>query len=202
MGNKQSDRFFNYYSPWGDFNLRDSIKKAGFSIEEITDVFLTHLHFDHVGGATYRNGEFIETTFPKASYWTNKKHWQWATEPNAFVKPHENYSIAKELPFKICYADGHTEKQMLPIVKYQEKTIVFMGDLLPTVGHIPLPYIMSYDTRPLISLQEKSVFLEKAATNGWYLFLEHDAHHQIITVEHTEKGVRLKNTYSFNELFN
>lgn len=223
MGNKQSDKFYSHFNPWGDFNLKDSIYKAGFSIEDITDVFLTHLHFDHVGGATYRKGELIETTFSNAKYWTNKKHWQWATEPNSrekasfltenllplsqsgqlqFIKPHDNYSTSEELPFAICYADGHTEKQMLPVLKYKEKTVVFMGDLLPTVGHIPLPYVMGYDTRPLLTLQEKSVFLDKAATNNWYLFLQHDAHNQIITVKHTEKGVRLKKIYSFNELFN
>lgn len=188
MGDKQSEKFFSYYNPWGNFNLKKSIQEAGFSTEDITDVFLTHLHFDHVGGATFRKGALIETSFPKATYWTNKKHWQWATEPNArekasfltenlepiqqsgqlqFVTPHANYSLSKEVPFAICYADGHTEKQMLPIIEYQGKTVVFMGDLLPTAGHIPLPYVMGYDTRPLITMEEKSMFLEKAADNNW-----------------------------------
>ena len=223
MGNKQSDKFYKYYYRWGNHNLKDSINKAGFSLSDVTDVFLTHLHFDHVGGATLRKNHNIETTFMNANYWTNKNHWNWAISPNArekasfleenlkplessgqlkFVAPHKNYSQSKELPFAICYADGHTEKQMLPILNYQGKTLVFMGDLLPTLGHIPLPYVMGYDTRPLLTLEEKHIFLDKAATHNWYLFLQHDAHNEIITVQHTEKGVRLKQTYSFNELFN
>jgi len=223
MGNKQSEKFYSHYNRWGSHTLMDSIQSLGFSGKDITDVFLTHLHFDHVGGATHRNGEAIKTTFSNAIYWTNKLHWQWATKPNArekasfltenlqpivesgqlqFVAPNINYGNSKELPFAICYIDGHTEKQMLPIVQYQEKIIVFMGDLLPTVGNIPLAYVMGYDTRPLLTLQEKSVFLEKAATNNWYLFLQHDAHNEVITVRHTEKGVRLKEIFSFNELFN
>ncbi len=223
MGDKQSDKFFSYYNPWGDFTLENSIHKAGFSLDEITDVFLTHLHFDHVGGATVQNQECIQTTFSRATYWSNQKHWNWAIKPNArekasflkenleplessgqlqFVSKHQNYSKSSDLPFAICYADGHTEKQMLPIIEYKGKTIIFMADLLPTLGHIPLPYVMGYDTRPLLTINEKSAFLEKAATNNWYLFLQHDAHNEIITVQHTEKGVRLNQTYSFNELFN
>lgn len=223
MGNKQSEKFYKYYYRWGNYDLRDSICKAGFSTADITDVFLTHLHFDHVGGATVRENDTIETAFKNANYWTNKNHWEWAVHPNArekasflkenleplassgqlqFVPTHQNYTQSQELPFAICYADGHTEKQMLPILNYQGKTLVFMGDLLPTLGHIPLPYVMGYDTRPLLTLEEKRVFLEKAATHNWYLFLQHDAHNEIITVQHTEKGVRLKQTYSFNELFN
>lgn len=223
MGDKQSEKFYSHYHRWGNHSLKKSIQNAGFSANDITDVFLTHLHFDHVGGGTYRKDEKIQTTFSNANYWTNKQHWQWAIKPNArekasfltenlqpildsgqlqFVAPHKNYSDSKELPFAICYVDGHTEKQMLPIMQYKGKTIVFMGDLLPTVGNIPLAYVMGYDTRPLLTLQEKSVFLEKAATNNWYLFLQHDAHNEIITVQHTEKGVRLKKIFSFNELFN
>jgi len=223
MGNKQSDKFYSYYHRWGDHDLKKSIHKAGFSMGDITDVFLTHLHFDHVGGATSRTANGIETTFFNASYWTNKKHWDWAIHPNArekasflkenlepledsgqlqFVPTHQNYTKSNEFSFAICYADGHTEKQMLPILNYQGKTIVFMGDLLPTAGHIPLAYVMGYDTRPLLTLNEKSLFLEKAASNNWLLFLQHDAHNEIITVKHTEKGVRLNQTYSFNELFN
>jgi len=223
MGNKQSDKFYSYYHRWGDHDLKKSIHKAGFSMGDITDVFLTHLHFDHVGGATSRTANGIETTFFNASYWTNKKHWDWAIHPNArekasflkenlepledsgqlqFVSTHQNYTKSNEFSFAICYADGHTEKQMLPILNYQGKTIVFMGDLLPTAGHIPLAYVMGYDTRPLLTLNEKSLFLEKAASNNWLLFLQHDAHNEIITVKHTEKGVRLNQTYSFNELFN
>ncbi len=223
MGNKQSEKFYSYYHRWGNFSLEKSIQKLGFSMDEVTDVFFTHLHFDHVGGATYRKEDIIETTFSNANYWSNKEHWDWAVNPNyrekaSFLKenlqpivesgqlkmvtPNENYNQCKELPFGICYVNGHTEKQMLPILQYKDKTIVFMGDLLPTIGHIPLPYVMGYDTRPLITIEEKKAFLEKAAINNWYLFLQHDAHHEIITVQQSITGIRLKESYSFNELFN
>lgn len=225
MGHKQSDKFYSHFCPWGDFSLRKSIHKLGFGLSDITDVFLTHLHFDHVGGATFRDkNNSIETLFPRATYWSNRKHWEWATSPNdrekaAFLSenlqplhqsgqldyvsiPQENYSKSPELPFKINFVDGHTEKQMLPMVQFQGKTIVFMADLLPTAGHIPLPYVMGYDTRPLQTLVEKKVLLEAAATHNWYLFMEHDAHNEIITVKHTERGVRLNKTYTFDQLFN
>ena len=220
MGNKQSDKFYSYYNLWGDFSLEKSINKLGFGVSEITDVFLTHLHFDHVGGATIRNkNNSIETLFNKATYWSNQEHWNWAIDPNdreraSFLsenlKPLKEsgqlqfISSAKEeyFPFNIHLMDGHTEKQMLPSVQYKGKTLVFMADLLPTAGHIPLPYVMGYDTRPLLTIKEKKEFLNAAATNEWYLFLEHDAHNQIITVKHTEKGVRLDKTYTFEQLFN
>ncbi len=226
MGHKQSDQFFGYYSPWGSFNLEDSVKKAGFSMDEVTDVFLSHLHFDHVGGAVQWNKDrsAYEMAFKNAHFWTNKKHWDWATKPNArekasFLKENllpieaagqlrflrDNTQVverASDFNFEVFYADGHTEKQMLPMIQYQGKTLVFMGDLLPTTGHIPLPYVMGYDTRPLLTLKEKAYFLDLAATHGYYLFLEHDAHHEVITVKHTEKGVRLDQVFAFSELFN
>jgi glyoxylase-like metal-dependent hydrolase (beta-lactamase superfamily II) len=226
MGHKQSDQFFGYFSPWGPFNLKDSVKKAGFSMDEVTDVFLSHLHFDHVGGAVQWNKDrsAYEMAFKNAHFWTNKKHWDWATKPNArekasFLKENllpieaagqlrflrDNTQVverASDFNFEVFYADGHTEKQMLPMIQYQGKTLVFMGDLLPTTGHIPLPYVMGYDTRPLLTLKEKAYFLDLAATHGYYLFLEHDAHHEVITVKHTEKGVRLDQVFAFSELFN
>tara|TARA_B110000037_G_scaffold209963_1_gene259694 strand:- start:2160 stop:3020 length:861 start_codon:yes stop_codon:yes gene_type:complete len=226
MGHKQSDQFFGYYSPWGSFNLEDSVKKAGFSMDEVTDVFLSHLHFDHVGGAVQWNKDrsAYEMAFKNAHFWTNKRHWDWATKPNArekasFLKENllpieaagqlrflrDNTQVverASDFNFEVFYADGHTEKQMLPMIQYQGKTLVFMGDLLPTTGHIPLPYVMGYDTRPLLTLKEKAYFLDLAATHGYYLFLEHDAHHEVITVKHTEKGVRLDKVFAFSELFN
>ena len=226
MGHKQSNQFFGYYSPWGPFNLKDSVKKAGFSMDEVTDVFLSHLHFDHVGGAVQWNKDrsAYEMAFKNAHFWTNKKHWDWATKPNArekasFLKENllpieaagqlrflrDNTQVverASDFNFEVFYADGHTEKQMLPMIQYQGKTLVFMGDLLPTTGHIPLPYVMGYDTRPLLTLKEKAYFLDLAATHGYYLFLEHDAHHEVITVKHTEKGVRLDQVFAFSELFN
>ena len=226
MGNKQSDKFFGYYHLWGNDTLDGSLKKHGFHRDDVTDVFLTHLHFDHCGGCVDWNSNKTgyQTAFKNAQYWSNKNHWQWATQPNNREKasflseniiPMESSGQLKftslptnhllqnsELGFDIFFADGHTEKQMIPLIKYKDKTIAFMADLLPTVGHLPLPYIMGYDTRPLISLDEKEKFLNLAANHNYYLFLEHDAHNQIITVQHTEKGVRLKNTYSTEDIFN
>jgi glyoxylase-like metal-dependent hydrolase (beta-lactamase superfamily II) len=226
MGNKQSDKFFGYYYPWGDFTLEKSLKEKGFHKDDITDVFLTHLHFDHCGGAVQRskNRTGCEPTFKNATYWSNKKHWNWATKPNRREKasflsenilpiqesgqlkfvgdPKETFSTANELDFGIFFADGHTEKQMIPLIDYKGKKIVFMADLLPTAGHLPLPFVMGYDTRPLLTLPEKEMFLNMAADNNYYLFLEHDAHNPIITVKHTEKGVRLNECFTIDELFN
>lgn len=225
MGNKQSDKFFSYYYRWGDYSLDTSLKKAGFHRDDITDVFMTHLHFDHCGGSVQWNDKHTgyEPAFKNAVFWTNKPHWQWATEPNArekasFLKenlmpmeesgqlafvemPDSAYGSSTELNFDILYVNGHTDKQMIPHIQYKGKTLVFMADLLPTVGHIPLPYVMGYDTRPLLTLPEKKTFLKKAADEEYFLFLEHDAHQEICTLQHTEKGVRLKNTYSFDEIF-
>ena len=226
MGDKQSEKFYQHFDRVGGSNLVKAIRAHGFSEQEVTDVFLTHLHFDHVGGATIRDQQNrILPTFINATYWSNQEHWDWAVvHPNprekaSFLEENliplkkssqlrfidqtsENYTKCSQLPFSIIFANGHTEKQMLPMIEYQGKTLVFMADLLPTIGHIPLPYIMSYDTRPLITLAEKEVFLKKAAQNNWYLFLQHDARNQIITVKETEKGVRLDKTFIFNDLFN
>ena len=220
LGNKQTDKFFRYYYLFGDFSLDNSLKKHGFHRGDITDVFLTHLHFDHCGGAIERNKENqLRPAFKNAKFWSNQKHWNWATKPN----PREKASFLSEniLPieqsgqlnfvhlnskqdvgFEVLFMDGHTEKQMLPKLQYQDKTIVFMADLLPTVGHIPLPYVMGYDTRPLLTIKEKEVFLNEAADKNFYLFLEHDAYNEICTVKHTEKGVRLKETHKFTDIFN
>ncbi|GAA4942327.1 MBL fold metallo-hydrolase [Algibacter agarivorans] len=226
MGNKQSEKFFGYYFPWGDFSLDTSLKMHGFHRDDITDVFMTHLHFDHCGGSIQwnKNKTGYEPAFKNAHFWSNKDHWLWATQPNrrekaSFLKenimPMEdsgqlkftslpNDAILKnsELGFDIFFADGHTDKQMIPLINYKGKTIAFMADLLPTVGHLPIPYVMGYDTRPLLTLDEKEVFLNMAAEKNYYLFLEHDAHNEIITVQKTEKGVRLKNTYTTQDIFN
>ena len=219
IGDKQSEKFFSYYFLHGDDTLEKSLAKYGFTPEYITDMFLTHLHFDHCGGGIKWNKDRtgFEPVFPNATYWSNRRHWKWATEPN----PREKASFLKEniLPmqelgllkfvedenfdlFDIIYVDGHTDQQMLPKINYQGKTIVFMADLLPSIGHIPLPYVMAYDTRPLITMDEKARFLKEAADNGYYLFFEHDAVNELCTVKHTEKGVRLDKTYAFNEVFN
>ncbi|MDB4402305.1 MBL fold metallo-hydrolase [Algibacter sp.] len=226
MGNKQSDKFYSYYHPWGDFNLDKSLKAHGFHRDDITDVFVTHLHFDHCGGSIQWNKDktAYEPAFKNAHFWSNKDHWKWATEPNrreraSFLKeniipmeesgqlkftslPEDNLLKNSELSFDIFFANGHTDKQMIPLIKYQDKTIAFMADLLPTAGHLPIPYVMGYDTRPLLTLDEKEIFLNMAAEHNFYLFLEHDAHNEIITVQKTEKGVRLKNIYTTQDIFN
>ena len=226
MGNKQSDKFFGYYSLWGSHSLDKSLAKYGFHRDDITDVFLTHLHFDHCGGSVQWNkGKTgYEVAFKNAKYWTNENHWDWATKPNLREKasflsenilpiqesgqlnfmqlPEGDFIEKSELDFGVYFVDGHTEKQMIPHIKYQDKTICFMADLIPTVGHLPLPYVMGYDTRPLLTMPEKSKFLNAAVENNYHLFLEHDAHNEIITVEQTEKGVRLKEVFSCDEVFN
>lgn len=226
LGNKQSDKFFGYYYLYGDASLDRSLKKLGFGKDDITDVFLTHLHFDHCGGSIQFNKDKTgyEPAFKNAKYWSNKDHWQWATEPNArekasFLKenilpieesgqlhfidlPTDDYLEASPLDFGILFVNGHTDRQMIPHINYKGETLVFMADLLPTTGHIPLPYVMGYDTRPLLTLDEKEKFLDLAADNKYKLFLEHDAHTEICTVKHTEKGVRLDKKYTFNQIFN
>lgn len=225
MGNKQSDKFFGYYYLWGNDSIDKSLKNLGFHRDDITDVFMTHLHFDHCGGSVQWNKDKTgyEPAFKNAHFWTNAAHWKWATQPNNREKasflaeniqplkesgqlknillPEDRLLKNSELGFDIFFADGHTEKQMIPLIKYQDKTIAFMADLLPTVGHLPLPFVMGYDTRPLLTLDEKEAFLNMAANQNYYLFLEHDAHHQIITVKHTEKGVRLDQAFNSKDIF-
>ena len=221
MGNKQSDKFFGYYYQFGDYSLDTSLASHGFHRDDITDVFLTHLHFDHCGGSIQwnKNQTGYEPAFKNAKFWSNQEHWNWATHPN----PREKASFLEEniLPiqesgqlnfisensfqqvgFNVLKMDGHTEKQMLPKIFYQGKTIIFMADLLPTTGHIPVPYVMGYDTRPLLTIKEKEDFLNEAADNEYFLFLEHDAYSEICTVQHTNKGVRLKETHKFKDIFN
>jgi len=218
IGNKQSDKFFSYYQPHGEITLQQSLEKAGFSVSDITDVLITHLHFDHVGGAVVNTPSGLAPAFPNAVYWSNKAHWQWAMQPNerekaSFLKEnilpiqesgHLKYTKEGEelFPgFSIMYSSGHTDAMMHPHIKYKEKTIVYMADLLPTTGHIPLPYVMGYDTRPLITLEEKEKFMNTAAEQEYILFLEHDSIHECCTVEKTEKGVRLKSTFALSEYF-
>lgn len=219
MGSKQDERFFRHYGLWGDHSLEKSLGAAGFSPDDVTDVFLTHLHFDHCGGAVKwnKNRTGYELTFRNATYWSNKTHWEWATRPNVREKasflsenlfPIEKsgrlrfvstsgaaFTAESELGFGILFVDGHTEKQMIPHIVYKDKTIVFVADLLPTAGHLPLPYIMGYDVRPLETLKEKKTFLAQAADNNFLLFMQHDAHNPLISVQHTEKGVRLLETF-------
>ena len=225
MGNKQSEKFFGYYSLWGTHTIDKSLAQFGFHRDDITDVFMTHLHFDHCGGSVQWNKDRTgyEVAFKNAKFWTNENHWDWATKPNAREKdsflsenilpmqesgqlnfiqrPDSDFIAQSELNFGIFFVDGHTEKMMVPHIQYQNKTICFMADLLPTAGHIPLPYVMGYDTRPLLTLPEKEKFMNAAADNNYYLFLEHDAHNEIIMVEKTERGVRLKEVFKTSEIF-
>ncbi len=219
LGNKQDEKFFSHYYLHGADTLDSSLAKAGFSKDDITDVFLTHLHFDHVGGAVVRENGELKLAFKNATYWSNKKHWDWAISPN----PREKASFFKEniLPIQesgklkfienkdgvhftkniqVRFANGHTEAMMLPQFNYKGRTWVYMADLLPSVGHIPLPYVMSYDMFPLKTLAEKAAFLEEAASNEYILFLEHDPVNECCTVQHTEKGIRLAKTFSLAEL--
>ncbi len=218
IGNKQDEKFLSHYDLHGDDSLMTSLSKAGFSPDDVTDMFLTHLHFDHCGGGLKKEGEKISLTFKNAKYWSNADHWQWATQPN----PREKASFLKEniLPmqesghlnfvdvnkpssfsqFDIFYASGHTDKMMVPKVKYKDKTICFVADLIPSASHIPLPYVMSYDTRPLITMTEKEQFLKEAADKGYVLFFEHDPVHECCTVKNTEKGVRLDRVFPLKDI--
>lgn len=234
MGNKQSEKFFGYYSLWGNHSLDKSLAKYGFNSDDITDVFMTHLHFDHCGGSVNWNATKTgyEVAFKNAKFWTNDNHWEWAIKPNArekasflsenilpilesgqlnFIKRPESdfghedegrtgVAISDELGFGIFYVNGHTEKMMLPHIEYRDKTIVFCADLIPTAGHLPIPYVMGYDTRPLLTLPEKTKFLNAAVEKNYYLWLEHDAHNQIITVENTEKGFKLKEVFNCEDI--
>lgn len=218
IGNKQDQRFFQHYYLHGDDSLTKSLNALGFSEGDVTDMFLSHLHFDHCGGGVKNEGDKLELVFKNAKYWSNADHWKWATQPNArekasFLKEnilpmqesgHLNFiDISKPSPFSqfdLFYASGHTDKMMIPKIKYKDKIICFVADLLPSVGHIPLPYVMGYDTRPLITIDEKEKFLKEAAVNNYVLFLEHDSVNECCTVKETERGVRLDRTFSLKEI--
>jgi glyoxylase-like metal-dependent hydrolase (beta-lactamase superfamily II) len=224
IGNKQSEKFYSYYFLFGSTSLDSELKRLGYERDDITDVFLTHLHFDHCGGAIERRSSdgMLVPAFKNAKFYSNKNHWKWATEPN----PREKASFLKEniqpiqesgqlemigrsgndrTPWiegiELFFADGHTESQMIPILNYKGQKLAFMADLLPSTGHIPLPYLMGYDTRPLLTLDEKSRFLSWAADEDVVLFLEHDFESECCTVQHTEKGVRLKNKGALSDFF-
>jgi glyoxylase-like metal-dependent hydrolase (beta-lactamase superfamily II) len=210
LGDKQDDKFFGFYDLHGTATLIGSIKNAGFSPEDITDVVLTHLHFDHVGGAVKYNTDrsVLLSTFPNATYWSNDSHWQWATDPN----PREKASFLKEniLPIKasgqlkfiendnspfanidFIHVNGHTEQMMLPAIRYKNQTILYAADLIPSSFHLPLPWIMSYDVRPLLSMQEKESVLKKAVEEKYILLFEHDPVYEAAVVEQTEKGIKI-----------
>tara|TARA_A100000164_G_scaffold318916_1_gene300205 strand:+ start:264 stop:1124 length:861 start_codon:yes stop_codon:yes gene_type:complete len=223
MGTKQGNSFFRHYSLWGDHSLERSLAKEGFHPEDITDVFLTHLHFDHCGGAVKKTlSGLLVPAFKNALFWVHKSHWDWAVNPN----PREKASFLKDnilplkesgqlrfidglgpiiletpFPFSIQLIDGHTEKQMLPLINYRDKKILFAADLVPTVGHLPIPYVMGYDTRPLLSLQEKELILKDMFDQDALIFLEHDPYHELISLQRTEKGIRMENHFKFKSYF-
>ena len=237
IGSKQDAKFFGHYHLHGEDTLDTSLAAYGFHRDDITDVFLTHLHFDHCGGSIVREGDRLVPAFKNAAYWSNQRHWQWAVEPNdrekaSFLK--ENILPIQEsgqlrfisglpyaailgpgslpegpltqvdstiLPeFSIRMVGGHTDAMMLPQISYKGKTIVFMADLLPSVGHIPIPYVMAYDMFPLTTLAEKKTFLTEAASQEYVLFFEHDPVNECCTLQQTEKGIRSARTFKLSEL--
>jgi glyoxylase-like metal-dependent hydrolase (beta-lactamase superfamily II) len=219
LGDKQNEKFFSFYFLSGNDSLKKSIENAGFSMEQITDVFLTHLHFDHCGGAIVRdksNDKFIPA-FPNATYWSNQNHWNWAVHPNnrekaSFLKENilpieesgqlkflnDGDFIIPELDF--ITVNGHTEAMMLPRIKYNDLTVLYMADLIPSIGHLPLPYIMGYDVRPLMTLTEKELILTEAVNKNYTLFFEHDPLIECCTLENTDRGIRAKSTFTLNEI--
>ncbi len=216
LGDKQDEKFFSHYHRWGEHSIEGSIKNAGFESGDITDVFFTHLHFDHCGGAVIRKGGRLVPRFENASFWVNKDHWSWATSPNSREKASflpENILPLKDsgklnlidggenpLGFDILTVSGHTEKMMLPLLKFKNKTIVFVSDLIPTAGHIRVPFIMGYDTRPLLTLREKASFLEKASKNGFLLFLQHDINNEIIELKKENNKFKLNKTFKLGDI--
>lgn len=222
MGNKQDAKFRSHFHPHGEATLETSLRGKGFTTADITDVFLTHLHFDHCGGAVVRTpDDKLTLACPNATYWSNEAHWDWAVTPNArekasflkenilpiqesghlqFVDPIQGVPDALPAFREIIFADGHTEKMMVPVLAYKGRTVAYMADLLPSVGHVPLPYVMSYDMRPLVTLSEKEQVLRRAAEENWVLLLEHDPTVEACTVQLTDRGVRVADTLRLDEL--
>lgn len=219
IGNKQDQKFFSYYYLHGNATLDSSLAALGFHRDDITDIFLTHLHFDHVGGAVTRNGDSLTPTFKNATYWSNQQHWDWAINPN----DREKASFLKEniLPiqqsgqlqfvegadgdpftsnFDIRYVYGHTDAMMLPLITYKNKNILYMADLLPSVGHLPMPYVMAYDMFPLKTLAEKKLFLNEAVEKDYILYFEHDPINECCTLQQTEKGIRVKDVFKLSDI--
>lgn len=226
MGDKQSEKFFSYYYMHGDDNLDKSLARYGFNRNDITDVFLTHLHFDHCGGAIKKENDKLVSAFKNADFWSNARHWEWATQPN----PREKASFLTEniIPIQetgrlkfienrtnvangldeanfspnmsILFADGHTDAMMLPKLRYKNKTIIYMADLLPSIGHIPLPYVMAYDTRPLVTMREKQIFLEEALDKDYILFFEHDPVNECCTLKASDRGIRVDEVFRLSDI--
>lgn len=219
MGTKQDEKFFSHYYPHGEDSIATNLAKYGFSTDDITDVFLTHLHFDHCGGAIVREGDKLVPAFKNATYWSHKKHWQSAIAPNA----REKASFLKEniLPIqesgqlrfldlsdgdewiediRVRFCQGHTDYMMLPQINYNGTTLLFCADLLPSTAHISLPWVMAYDMRPLDSLNEKTRLLNEAVANNWILFFEHDPVNECCSLQQTERGIRTKATFNLQDI--
>jgi glyoxylase-like metal-dependent hydrolase (beta-lactamase superfamily II) len=219
IGDKQDEKFMGHYHLHGDDSLDKSLNKLGFHRSDITDVFLTHLHFDHCGGSIIREGEKLKPAFENATYWSNDKHWEWAVHPNdrekasflkenilpiqesgqlKFIETEDGVAFTEHM--KVRFAYGHTDAMMLPQIEYKGRTIVYMADLLPATAHIPLPYVMAYDMFPLQTLKEKKAFLEEALAGDYILYFEHDAQNECCTLQQTEKGIRVSETFKLSEL--
>ena len=219
LGEKQDEKFFAHYDRSNEVSLSSSINSLGFSIDDITDVFFTHLHFDHCGGATAREGDKIIPVFKNAKFWCSKSHWDWATvNPNPREKAsflNENImplkesgqlnlfdstSLVADLGLEFISVDGHTEKMSLPKINYKGNLILFASDLVPTSGHIPVPYLMGYDVRPLKTMEEKQRILSELEASNSFLFLQHDPTTEIVSLKKTEKGVRLDQAFLLKDL--
>jgi len=219
IGDKQDEKFFSHYYLHGDDTLDRSLAAYGFHRDDITDVILTHLHFDHVGGAIVRKGDKFVAAFKNAVYWSNEKHWNWAVNPNPrekasflkenilpiqesgqlkFIDAHDNVKFNNDIAIRFAY--GHTDSMMLPLINYKGKKILYVADLLPSAGHLPLPYVMAYDMFPLQTLSEKKLYLEEALANEYILFMEHDPDIECCTLQQTEKGIRLRETFKLNDI--
>ncbi|RYY34845.1 MAG: MBL fold metallo-hydrolase [Sphingobacteriaceae bacterium] len=219
IGNKQDEKFLSHYYLHGDDSLDSSLAAHGFHRDDITDVFLTHLHFDHVGGAIKREGEKLLPAFKNATYWSNQQHWEWAVNPNdrekasflkenilpvqesgqlKFIEAKDGVRFADGFDLRFVY--GHTDAQMLPLIDYKGRKLMYMADLLPSVGHLPMPYVMAYDMFPLKTLAEKKAMLTEALENDYILYFEHDAVNECCTLQLTEKGIRVKDTFKLHEI--
>lgn len=219
MGNKQDEKFFSYYHPHGDDSIEKSLAAHGFTPDDITDVFLTHLHFDHCGGSIKREGDKLVPAFPKAIYWSNEKHWESAINPNErekasflkenitpiqesgqlrFVEAVDGGEWIKDIDIRIV--NGHTDSMMLPQIKYNDTTVLFCADLIPSAAHLSMPWVMAYDMRPLDTLKEKHNILEQAVSENWVLFFEHDPKVECCTLQQTERGIRMKESFHLKDI--
>jgi glyoxylase-like metal-dependent hydrolase (beta-lactamase superfamily II) len=219
IGNKQDAKFFSYYYLHGDATLDSSLAAHGFHRDDITDVFLTHLHFDHCGGSIIREGERLVPAFKNAVYWSNEAHWKWATQPNErekasflkdnilpiqesgqlqFIQQQDNAAFTENI--SIRFVHGHTDAMMLPQIRYKDRTLVFIADLLPSTGHLPVPYVMAYDMFPLTTLQEKKSFLQEALEQQYILFFEHDPKTECCTLQQTDRGIRAGELFTVKDI--